>query len=124
MAGACAALFRDIWGDAPNITVVEPEFAPAIFDSIQAGGFRVAAGPVSDMGRLDWKEASLSALKGRSRDADAIALISEEEALEVLPKLAAVNLATSSSGAAGIAAAVLSDLPKDAKVLCILSEGV
>ncbi len=123
LAGACAALFRAVWGDGPHITVVEPEFAPAIFDSIEAGSFTLASGPVSDMGRLDCKEASLIALKGLSRDADAFALISEEEAFAVLPKLEEQGLASSTSGAAGIAAALLSDLPSDAKVLCILSEG-
>ena len=124
LAGACAALFRDVWGDGPKISVVEPEFAPAIYDSIKAGAFATASGPVSDMGRLDCKEASLIALKGISRDADEIALISEEEAFAVLPKLADVGLNSSTSGAAGVAAALLSDLPSDAKVLCILSEGV
>lgn len=123
LAGACAALFRHVWGEAPQITVVEPEFAPAIYDSIAAGAFAVSSGPVSDMGRLDCKEASLIALKGLSRDADAIALISEEEAFAVLPELARLDLASSTSGAAGIAAALLSDLPRDARVLCILSEG-
>ncbi|MEN8893911.1 MAG: PLP-dependent lyase/thiolase, partial [Planktotalea arctica] len=71
----------------------------------------------------DCKEASLIALKGLSRDADAFALISEQEAMAVLPQLAALDLASSTSGAAGIAAALLSDLPSDARVLCILSEG-
>ena len=123
LAGACAALFRDVWGADPVITVVEPAFAPAIYDSIKAGGFTTSSGPVSDMGRLDCKEASLIALKGLSRDADAFALISEEEAFDVLPKLAELGLASSTSGAAGIAAALLSDLPRDARVLCIMSEG-
>ena len=123
LAGACAALFREAWGVTPKITVVEPEFAPALHDSIQAGGFASTRGPTSDMGRLDCKEASLIALKGLSRDVDEFALISEEEAQAVLPKLASAGLASSTSGAAGIAAALLSDLPDDATVLCILSEG-
>lgn len=123
LAGACAALFRDVWGDAPHITVVEPEFAPALYESIVAGSFTIASGPVSDMGRLDCKEASLIALKGLSRDADDFALISEQEAFDVLPKLEELGLAASTSGAAGIVAALLSDLPKSARVLCILSEG-
>lgn len=123
LAGACAALFRDVWGDAPYITVVEPAFAPALYASIEAGQFTSTDGPVSDMGRLDCKEASLIALKGLSRDADAFALLTEDEAAQVLPRLAAEGLDSSTSGAAGIAAALLSDLPEDARVLCILSEG-
>lgn len=123
LAGACAAYFRKTWGDAPRIVVVEPEFAPALHNSIEAGRFVSTQGPVSDMGRLDCKEASLIALRGLSRDADAFALISEDEASAALPKLKTHDLASSTSGAAGVAAALLSDLPQDARVLCILSEG-
>ena len=123
LAGACAAYFRHVWGDAPHITVVEPEFAPCLHDSIKAGHFVTASGPVSDMGRLDCKEASLIALKGLSRDADAFALISEQEAAATLPKLAELGMASSTSGSAGITAALLSDVPAGARVLCILSEG-
>ncbi|MEM9580486.1 MAG: pyridoxal-phosphate dependent enzyme [Pseudomonadota bacterium] len=123
LAGACAAYFRHVWGDGPHITVVEPEFAPALHASIEAGMFVSASGPVSDMGRLDCKEASLIALKGLSRDADAFALISEAEGQSVLARLNDAGLGSSTSGAAGIAAALLSDLPGEANVLCILSEG-
>lgn len=123
LAGACAAYFRHIWGDAPRITVVEPELAPALFASIEAGRFVTTTGGVSDMGRLDCKEASLIALKGLARDADAFALISEAEAFATLPRIAAEGLASSTSGSAGITAALLSDLPQDAHALCILSEG-
>lgn len=123
LAGACAAYFRKIWGDAPRIVVVEPAFAPALHGCIEAGAFVAAKGPVSDMGRLDCKEASLIALQGLSRDADAFALISEEEAGAILPKLAAAGLPSSTSGAAGIAAACLAKHDLDARVLCILSEG-
>jgi len=56
MAGAVAAYAREAWGDAPTICVVEPEFAPAILESINAGRVVFADGPVSEMGRLDCKE--------------------------------------------------------------------
>jgi diaminopropionate ammonia-lyase len=75
------------------------------------------------MGRLDCKEPSLIALKGLVRDADAFATISEEEGASILPVLAGLGLATSSSGGAGFAAFRLFDLSPDARVLCILSEG-
>jgi len=112
-----------VWGDAPRIIVIEPEAAPALFASIDAGEFTAAAGPVSSMGRLDCKEASLIALKGLARDADAFALISDDEAAAVLPELAALGLDTSPSGGAGLAALSHLGLPEDARVLCILSEG-
>ncbi|MFX0540536.1 pyridoxal-phosphate dependent enzyme [Roseovarius sp. S4756] len=123
MAGACAAYFRSVWGDAPRIIVVEPEAAPALYDSIEAGAFVPSEGPVSNMGRLDCKEASLIALKGLARDADAFALITDDEAAAVLPELAALGLDTSESGGAGLAALSHLGLPEDARVLCILSEG-
>ncbi|MFD0858318.1 pyridoxal-phosphate dependent enzyme [Roseovarius aquimarinus] len=123
LAGACAAHFRKVWGDAPRIVVVEPEAAPALWTAIEAGRFVEAEGPVSNMGRLDCKAASLIALKGLARDADAFALVTDEEASAVLPELSALGLDTSPSGGAGIAALCHMGLPEDARVLCILSEG-
>lgn len=122
LAGACAAYFREFWGDAPRIVVVEPEAAPALIGSIRAGRPVESQGPVSNMGRLDCKAPSLIALKGLARDADAFATISDADALAVLPALAAQGLASTESGAAGLAALRLMDLPGDARVLCILSE--
>ena len=123
LAGACAAYFRAVWGDAPQIIVVEPEAAPALQASIEAGKSVVTQGPVSNMGRLDCKEPSLIALKGLARDADAFVTITEDEASAILPVLAGHGLATSESGGAGLAALHLMGLDAQARVLCILSEG-
>ena len=123
LAGACAAYFRKVWGDAPRIIVVEPEAAPALFASIKAGRAVVTRGPVSTMGRLDCKEPSLIALKGLARDADGFALISEDEAAGAMPLLAEAGLETTPSGGAGLAALLaLTPLGEGARVLCILSE--
>jgi diaminopropionate ammonia-lyase len=75
------------------------------------------------MGRLDCKVPSLIALKGLARDADAFVTITEAEAEAVLEVLAAQGLATTPSGAAGVAALTGLTLGADARVLCILSEG-
>jgi len=123
LAGACAAHFRKVWGDAPHIIVVEPEAAPALYASIEAGAFTPTTGPVSNMGRLDCKDASLIALKGLARDADAFALISDAEASAALTELAAIGMETSESGGAGLAVLGHLGLPVEARVLCILSEG-
>ena len=123
LAGACAAYYREVWKDNPQIIVVEPEFAPALQASIEAGRSVIAPGPVSNMGRLDCKEPSLIALKGLSRDADLFVTITEEEASGILPDLKAQDLATTESGAAGVAAYKLMELPAEARVLCFLSEG-
>ncbi|MRU17020.1 pyridoxal-phosphate dependent enzyme [Roseovarius sp. A21] len=122
LAGACAAWFRHVWGDAPQIVVVEPEAAPALHHSIAEAHPVETVGPVSNMGRLDCKAPSLIALKGLARDADVFALISDSEASAALPDLADKGLSTSESGAAGVAAMRLMDLPQDARVLCIISE--
>ncbi len=124
LAGAGAAYFRKLWGDAPHITVVEPEYAPALQASIRAGKCVNTEGPVSDMGRLDCKEPSLIALKGLACDADDFVTLSEAEAFAVLPVLAGQGIETTTSGAAGLAAALVTDLPADALVLCVISEGV
>ncbi len=121
LAGAAAAFFREAWGDAPQIIVVEPENAPALIESIQAGRVVDTTGADSHMGRLDCKTPSAIALRGLSRDADQFVTISEAEGEAVLPLLAREGLDTSSSGGAGVAA-VLAAPPEDARILCILSE--
>ncbi|WP_224816245.1 pyridoxal-phosphate dependent enzyme [Hasllibacter sp. MH4015] len=125
LAAAFAAHARRAWGDAPRIIVVEPEFAPALIASIQAGRLVTADGPVSDMGRLDCKTPSVVALASLSRDADTFVTISEEQAADGTAQLAGMGFPSTPSGAAG-AAALLGravDLPQDARVLVVLSEG-
>ncbi|MEC3861090.1 pyridoxal-phosphate dependent enzyme [Mesobacterium sp. TK19101] len=123
LAGAVAAHARARWGDGPQIIVVEPEAAPALYESIRLGEAVETTGPVSVMGRLDCKAPSLIALQGLSRDADAFVLITEAEAEEVLPALAAVDLATTASGGAGLAALIAGAVSDpNARVLTFLTE--
>jgi diaminopropionate ammonia-lyase len=125
LAGSAAAMIRDRWGCGVQVIVVEPDFAPALMASAKAGRAVVAEGPVSDMGRLDCKEPSMIALKGLCRDADVFVSISEAEAFAAMPVLEAAGLAASTSGGAGLAAMLAGyNLPQDARVLAILSEGV
>lgn len=124
LAAAVAAHARRTWGDAPQIIVVEPEAAPALVESIRAGAVVDTAGPVSAMGRLDCKTPSMIALQGLARDADLFVTLTEEEAATAVTTLADHGLATTPSGAAGIAALLAGlDLPPEARVLAILSEG-
>jgi len=125
LAAAVAAHARQTWGEAPAIVVVEPEAAPALYESVRAGGIVTADGPVSCMGRLDCKTPSMIALAGLARDADLFVTISEEEAKAGAAALAAAGLATTPSGAAGVAA-LLAGLPNvgtGARVLAYLTEG-
>jgi len=125
LAAAAARHFRAVWGDAPQIVVVEPDRAPALHDSIRAGWLVTADGPVSSMGRLDCKTPSLVALAGLSQDADAFVTITDAEAAAGVAELAAQGLPTTPSGAAGYAALAcgLPGLGAEARVLAILSEG-
>lgn len=124
LATACAAYFRKFWGDSPQIIVVEPDAAPALYQSIEAGKSVITTGPVSNMGRLDCKEPSLIALKGLARDADNFMLISDSVAREGLQKLAEIGLETTESGGAGMIAAMTGAISLTAqdRVLCIISE--
>ncbi len=127
LAGSCAALAREVWGQAPQIVVVEPEAAPALIASVQARKALVTKGPVSNMGRLDCKEPSLIALKGLARDADVFVTLTEDEGTAGAALAGQYGLASSESGAAGLAglqaARKALDISKTAQVLCILSEG-
>jgi diaminopropionate ammonia-lyase len=131
LAGACAALMRAVWGDAPRIVVVEPEAAPALHGSVVAGCPVESSGPVSDMGRLDCKMPSLIALKGLARDADAYALISEGEGQAGAGTAMVAGLPSTPSGAAGIAGLLVLSVAQRAElgldatsvVFCVLSEG-
>ena len=103
LAAGVAAHLRTVWGDAPCITVVEPEAAPALMGSIEAGKARACTGPVSSMGRLDCKEPSLAALETLAHDADRFMTITEEEAATGVATLTAAGFDTSASGGAGFA---------------------
>ena len=130
LAGAMAAMARQIWGDGTVIAVVEPEFAPALYASIEAGRALETQGPVSIMGRLDCKQPSLIALKGLARDADFFLTISEEESEAGDRFCAEQGLASTPSGTAG-AAALLASLPhrealgmdEKSRALLFLTEG-
>ena len=124
LACAVAAYARQIWGDTPQIIVVEPDAAPALRESIVAGHVVTTAGPVSSMGRLDCKTPSLVAFHGLARDADHFMTITEDEAQDAMPTLTALGFGTTPSGGAGLAALLAGlTLDKDARVWAILSEG-
>ncbi len=128
MAGAVAAYARKVWGNTPQIVVVEPTSAPALQASIEAGHCVFADGPDSIMGRLDCKEPSLIALNGLARDADLFLTLDDSDVAAQLPAMAEAGLGTSASGGAGIAA-VMNNAAREAvgigpqdRVLCILTE--
>ncbi|MAS08324.1 MAG: diaminopropionate ammonia-lyase [Ahrensia sp.] len=103
LAAACTAAARTIWGDAPVITIVEPDRAPALQESIRAGRPVHAGGPDSNMGRLDCKEPSHLALACLARKADFFMTIADDEADSAVATLAGHGMETTPSGVAGIA---------------------
>lgn len=125
LAAAVAAYARHVWGDTPQIIVVEPDAAPALFESIKSGALVTSSGPVSCMGRLDCKTPSMVALAGLARGADAFVTISEADVLGAMDNLAAHGFETTPSGGAALAALIggLPGIGSDAHVLCFLSEG-
>jgi diaminopropionate ammonia-lyase len=141
LAASAAAYAREVWGAAPRIIVVEPDAAPALFASVEAGSAQVTQGPASAMGRLDCKEPSLIALKGLARDATDFMLISEEDGANGAEIAAQAGLPSTPSGAAGLAGLSVAGLAgpavsgvspaagnafgldADSRVLVILSEG-
>ncbi|MCY4335306.1 MAG: pyridoxal-phosphate dependent enzyme [Litoreibacter sp.] len=127
LAAACGAAVRKVWGDNPKIVVVEPDAAPALASSIREGHLTTAPGPVSAMGRLDCKTPSIIALKGLARDANWFCTLTDAEVASQMEPLAEWGLATSPSGGAGLAAALLDEgrlgINQNSRVLCILSEG-
>ena len=130
LAAACTAAARHYWGSAPKIFVVEPEYAPALFDSIAASRAVTTTGAVSIMGRLDCKEPSHLALKYLAKEADGFITISEAEARASVKDLQAHGLAASPSAVAGYAGICCAegkrgalDLTPDSRILIYLSEG-
>lgn len=123
-AAAMAALFRQRWGDAPVIVVVEPEAAPALLDSVRAGRPVQAEGPASSMGRLDCKEPSHLALAELAREADCFVTISDEACAASVALLERFGIATTPSGAAGFSALHQSGPYRDALGLHEASEAL
>ena len=124
LACAAAAYFRQVWRAYPEIIVVEPFAAAALYKSIENGKLLTADGPASTMGRLDCKTPSLIALNGLARDADTFLLISDAEVEAALPAIKEQNLETSPSGGAPMAALYhgIEGIDAQSRVLCFVSE--
>ncbi len=130
LAAACTAAARHYWGESPKICVVEPEYAPALMNSILTGTPVSCPGPVSNMGRLDCKEPSHLALKYLAAEADFFMTLSEEEAKDSVEILKSHGIETSPSAAAGLGGLYFAGsarrqmaIDADARILAFISEG-
>ena len=110
---------------------MEPDAAPCLRAGVEAGGPVTAPGPVSSMGRLDCKDPSHVALEYLAREADFFVSLSDFECEAAVDTLASQDLASSPSGAAGLAALMTCNsdnrdrlgVNETSRVLTILSEG-
>lgn len=123
LAAAIAGHIRSDWPEQPSIAIVEPAAAPCLLASIEAGGLTRANGPVSNMGRLDCKDASLISFEALRLDADGFMTVTDGEAAVAASRLAAHGVATTPSGAAGFAAVEKLRPGPDSRCLIIASEG-
>ncbi|MBL4646524.1 MAG: diaminopropionate ammonia-lyase [Rhizobiales bacterium] len=123
LASALAANIREYWPVQPIIAVVEPDAAPCLITSIEAGELKRVDGPVSNMGRLDCKDASLIAFEALRMDADRFVTVTDDEASAAADTLAKHGIVTTPSGAAALAALKNMQLPASARCLLIATEG-
>ena len=123
LAAAVAAHIRTHWDEQPCIAVVEPDRAACLARSVEAEQPSRAEGAVSNMGRLDCKEPSLVAFEVLRDAADAFVTVTDEEASATVVTLEPYGIRSTPSGVAGLAAALRTDLPADARALVIVSEG-
>ena len=125
LAAAVAAHIRDHWAVQPTIAVVEPDAAPCLMASARAGRLTRAEGPLSNMGRLDCKDASLIAFEALMQDADFFVTVSDQAAEETARALSNLGYPTTPSGAAGVAAlrhAAALGIDGGSRCLAIISE--
>lgn len=123
LAAAVAAHIRDFWPEQPQITVVEPDAAPCLLESVKAGQLTRGEGPLSNMGRLDCKDASLIAFDSLRRDANSFVTVSDEEASTAVELYAQHGFTTTPSGAATLAALKRAAPGPDCRCMLIVSEG-
>ena len=123
-AAAVAAHIRDHWAEQPRIVVVEPDAAPCLKESVRAGTLTRADGPVSNMGRLDCKDASLIAFQSLQQDADLFATVSDRDALAAIDLLKRHGIPSTPSGGAPLAALHQLHLPSDSRCLLVVTEGL
>ena len=104
MAAAIAVMIRKRWSIQPRIVIVEPTAADCLAQSAAKNQLVEAVGPVSNMGRLDCKAASLLAFQALSQCDVQYASISDIEASNAVSAMGHHGLQTTPSGAAGFAA--------------------
>ena len=127
LAAAITSHIRSLWPHQPTITIVEPDSAACLMESHRRETLTEVTGPVSSMGRLDCKLPSTLAFDILHRQADQFLCISDLDAERAVEFLAAHQLRTTPSGAAGVAAVLGAagqnpEIPDNAICLALVTE--
>ncbi|MFZ8990780.1 MAG: diaminopropionate ammonia-lyase [Pseudohongiellaceae bacterium] len=127
LAAAITSPIRSLWQHQPTIIVVEPDAAACLMESHRLETLTEVTGPVSSMGRLDCKLPSTLAFEILHRQADQFVCISDSDAERAVEFLAAHQLRTTPSGAAGVAAVLGAagqnpEIPENAICLALVTE--
>ncbi len=127
LAAAITSHIRSLWPHQPTITVVEPDAAACLMESHRRETLTEVKGPVSSMGRLDCKLPSTLAFDILHRQADQFISISDLDAERAVEFLAAHQLRTTPSGAAGVAAVLVAaeqnaEIPENSICLALVTE--
>lgn len=123
LAAALAHQIRQSWPVQPELVVVEPDRAACLAAGADAGYALEIAGPVSNMGRLDCKQASALALDVLTAARVTYQAVSDDEAAAAATQLTALGFPTTPSGAAGYAAVRRMAGGEGFRPLIIVSEG-
>ena len=121
IAGAVTHMIRENWSVQPEIIIVEPSEAACLTESHAAGYPVQVQGAASNMGRLDCKEPSLIAFGIFERTGVHFMTVSDAEAQDAANRLASQGMATTPSGAAGLAG--LKAFGEAERPLIIVTEG-
>ena len=122
IAASVTYMIRKNWPVQPQIIVVEPDSAPCLKHSVEAGEIVTVSGPVSNMGRLDCKAPSMLAFEILKSAADHFVVISDKQAQLAADEMTEDGLPTTASGAAGYCAMKHFNLPDKARPLVIVTE--
>ncbi len=101
LAAAITYIIRHEWKVQPRIVIVEPTAAECLALSAKAGKLVEASGPISNMGRLDCKAASLLSFDTLIRSDVEYRSISDADAQHAVDRLGELGLGTTPSGGAG-----------------------
>lgn len=126
MAAAITHMIRANWHDQPEIFIVEPQSAQCLQQSHLTGRPTLARGPKTSMERLDCKIPSIIACDILKASDVKYLAVSDEEAKVATDYLRTINILTTPSGAAGLAALKqsqqLGTIQSDGKALVIITE--